>query len=300
MKLYSILIFAMLFAVPAAMPSCDTVKTAANNTVQNVTQTYFPTSNKIEIASWNLQIFGDSKTENRAAMEVITRTIRQYDIVAIQEIRDDDQSSIPILMNRINSIQGPSYQYIIGPREGRSDSKEQYLFIYNNQTIIAGQARLFPDTKDFFEREPYSVKFNARGGNFDFVLSNIHVKPEAAFDEINDLDHPMEDAKSYFGENDVIVLGDLNMDCSYFKDGTQTEMNNQAYKFIVEDWEDTTARSSSCAYDRFIIYKDATGSDYTGRYGIYDFTAGLSEELAKDVSDHKPIWAEFYTNKDGD
>ena len=94
------------------------------------------------------------------------------------------------------------------------------------------------------------------------------------------------------GEPDVIILGDLNADCSYRKASDTVALRVQEYTWVVEDDSDTTVSGTDCAYDRFIC-KKSTAEDYTGNWGIY-------KEVLDDISDHYLIWAEFYTMKDTD
>jgi hypothetical protein len=71
---------------------------------------------------------------------------------------------------------------------------------------------------------------------------------------------------------------------------------------VIDDDADTTIRNSTdCAYDR-IIFTKATKEDYTGKYEVYQFDKeqGMTKQTALKVSDHYPVWAEFYTDKDTD
>lgn len=301
MRLYSILIFALLLALPASLPSCQSPITIKQPSPQvNATNTTprIVVPDMIKVCSWNLQIYGDSKSEKPEVMAIIAKVIQNCDVIALQEIRDADDSSIPALMESVNSLPGRTYKYVMSDPLGRTSSKEQYLILYKNNTITLEGTRQFPDPKDLFEREPFSAKF--RVGNFDFVLIDVHVKPDDAVSEIDDLDRVMEDASAYFNEKDIIVGGDLNADCSYFPDGTNTVMREQQYQWVVEDWEDTTTRGSTCAYDRFIIDKTYTAEDYTGEYAIFNFKNEykLSDEQADQISDHFPIWMTLHSSKD--
>ena len=42
----------------------------------------------INIASFNIQIFGQSKASNQEVLDILVQIIRNFDVVAIQEIRD--------------------------------------------------------------------------------------------------------------------------------------------------------------------------------------------------------------------
>ena len=69
---------------------------------------------------------------------------------------------------------------------------------------------------DFFERKPHIAHFQAVDSHFDFVLVNNHIKPDSAEKEIPLLIKVAEDAEVRLDEPDIIILGDLNADGSYF------------------------------------------------------------------------------------
>ena len=46
-----------------------------------------PAKDTLKIASFNIQVFGVTKADNKFVMDVLARTIAEFDIVAIQEIR---------------------------------------------------------------------------------------------------------------------------------------------------------------------------------------------------------------------
>jgi hypothetical protein len=77
----------------------------------------------------------------------------------------------------------------------------------------------------------------------------------------------------------------------------------EEYEIIITNDFDTTVAESDNTYDRLIITKSAR-EDFTGKRGVlrfdeeYDFS--LYSIKPRDVSDHYPIWAEFYTEKDTD
>ena len=47
------------------------------------------------IGAFNIQVFGKSKAGKPEVMDVLAKIIRTYDVVAIQEIRDKDQTALP-------------------------------------------------------------------------------------------------------------------------------------------------------------------------------------------------------------
>ena len=60
-------------------------------------------------------------------MEILAETIAQYDLIAIQEIRDKTGTAVKSLEVAVDGL-GTDYEFIIGPRLGRTSSKEQYAF----------------------------------------------------------------------------------------------------------------------------------------------------------------------------
>ena len=262
------------------------------------------TCNTIKIASFNIQIFGVSKASKPDVMDILARTISKFDLVAIQEIRDKTGTAINDLEAAVDSL-GTDYDYIIGPRLGRSTSKEQYAYIYNTATITAGSSYTYDDTaQDIFSRDPYIAEFKAAAGTFDFVLISIHTAPDDATQEINALDDVVKDAQEHFkDEKDFIVLGDFNADCSYFdEDDLSCPLRAECYKWIITNEMDTNLAKSSCTYDRIVITKAATAEDYADECGVYRFDQihDLKFKAAKKVSDHYPVYAVFYVDHDTD
>lgn len=257
----------------------------------------------IKVAAFNLQVFGTTKADKPEVMEVFSRIIRNYDVIAVEEIRDSSQTALPKLKDTVNYIGSPQYDYVVSERLGRTTSKEQYAYLYNTQTIQQiGSPYTYPDSNDLFQREPYVSEFKAKNGNFDFVLITIHTDPDTATQEINDLPAVVEDAKKRFqGEGDYIIMGDLNADCTYFNESGQSPLKSSDYYWVINNSVDTTTKSTDCTYDRIIITSPAR-TDFTGDSGVFRFDTAynLTYNATIAVSDHYPVYAEFWSNRDTD
>jgi endonuclease/exonuclease/phosphatase family metal-dependent hydrolase len=167
---------------------------------------------------------------------------------------------------------------------------------------VMGSPYVYPDSNDIFEREPYVAKFKPKNGNFDFVLITIHADPDTANQEISDLTTVVGDSKSkYQGEGDFIIMGDLNADCSYFNENSQTQLRSSDYYWVINNTIDSTTKSTDCTYDRIIITSPAI-TDYTRNSGVFRFdeTYNLNYDSTIEVSDHYPVYAEFWSNRDTD
>jgi deoxyribonuclease-1-like protein len=269
------------------------------------------------LASFNIQVFGQTKASKPEVMEILADIIRRYNIVAIQEIRDAAGTAILTLRDKVNE-DGAVYEVVVGPRVGRTSSKEQYAFIYDSTVLrlLPGEYTYDDDgdgndsndvddsghSGDLFEREPFVCFFRVKGVDFDFGLVNIHTKPDDATAEIGYLDDVMVDAEAHLGDPDIICLGDFNADGSYYnEDMYQLTFPSDEYIWLIGTSLDTTVASSDNTYDRIVVTMEAE-ADFAGDVGIlrfdtiYDFSSPTLDP--DDVSDHFPVWARFNTESD--
>ncbi|GHV72193.1 deoxyribonuclease [Spirochaetia bacterium] len=252
----------------------------------------------ITIASFNIQIFGVSKMSKPAVVSILTDIVGRYDLVAVQEVRS--LSGEPV--ERFMALLPPRYSYVLGNREGRSSSKEQFWIIYDTEKLTLLDSVTWPDTDDIYERNPLGVYFKT-GGEFDFILIDNHVKPSDTVQEINALPAVAAYFITLWNDDDVLIVGDLNADGAYYDENLLIEVFPETgYTIIITNDYDTTVAESSNTYDRFIITKSA-GEYYTGNFGVLRYDELFDfEELGlqpKNVSDHFPIWAEFSTGRAG-
>jgi len=254
----------------------------------------------IRIASFNIQVFGTSKAKKPLVMDVLAGIVRNFDIVAIQEIRCKDQDLIPSFIDLINST-GRRYDYVIGPRLGRTSSKEQYAFLYDMETIEVDRSQLYTvaDPDDLLHREPRVGWFRVRGvapdQAFTFSLVNIHTDPDETDQELDTLDDVFrvvrDDGRQ---EDDVIILGDLNVDDRHL--GELGQISGMTWVISATP----TNTRGTAQYDNIVFQSQAT-REFTGRGGVFDFLRqyNLSVEEALEVSDHLPVWAEFSSYEGG-
>ena len=257
------------------------------------------TSQTILIASFNIQTFGKKKLEDQRVIERIVAVIRQFDIVAIQEVRAEDQTTIPRLVQLINS-QGARYDYLLGPRLGRSVSKEQYAYIYDTASVVSSPDAIYTieDNADLLHREPLVARFVTRVPPnvrpFSFSLVNMHTDPDEVKMELPVMHTVLKGIREFeylsAREDDVILMGDLNASPKQF--GTLGQI--PGIYWTVDNEPTNTIRKST--WDNIIFDRGLT-NEYTGRSGVLDLTDmfGIKTEEALRISDHLPIWAEFST-----
>lgn len=254
----------------------------------------------VRIASFNIQVFGESKLANPNVMNVLVQIVRQFDVVAIQEVRARSQDIVAQFVHQINSS-GAHYDYVIGPRLGRTSSKEQYAFIFDAASIEVDRQSVYTvdDPDDLLHREPLVAGFRVRGPPpneaFTFTLVDIHTDPDETVKELNVLDDVVRAVRNDGrGEDDIILLGDLNVD-----DRHLGELGQMPYLVHVLAGIPSNTRGSHL-YDNVLFDGRAT-VEFTGRAGVLDFAKqfGLTLDQALEVSDHCPVWAEFTIREGG-
>jgi endonuclease/exonuclease/phosphatase family metal-dependent hydrolase len=254
-----------------------------------------------KIAAFNIQVFGEAKSQKGDVMTVLAKIVREFDVVLIQEIRDASGQTIPNFVERINQIEGPNYSFIISERLGRSTSKEAYAYVYNTEMValIQGSDYVYSDVNDVFEREPYIASFKI--GNFDFVLVGIHTKPDDAYNEIGNLTlvvSSIQTAKP--NEKDIIVMGDFNADGAYFdEDDASNLFKASEYKWLMRNDMDTMVKTNY-TYDRIVVLDATFNHEYnanTAQVFYFDQVYGLNNQtFVSEVSDHYPVFAQYKTN----
>lgn len=249
----------------------------------------------IRIASFNIQVFGEAKASKPYVMATLAAIIQNFHIVAIQEIRTKDDYFIDNFLRTYVNTNGHVYDKVVGPRMGRTNSKEQYAFLYDTAAIEVNRNSVYTvnDPDSLLQRAPLVAMFRVRGPPpdqaFTFVLIDMHTEPDQAVAECNTLAQVYQAVrKASGGEDDIILLGDLNTDDRHLGGLSQID----GVRPIVRSTFTNTRQNAQ--YDNIIVHAPST-TEFTGRWGVYNFQKlhNLSLDQALQVSDHFPIWAEF-------
>lgn len=248
----------------------------------------------ITIASYNIQVFGTSKLSDRVVTERLAAVIRQFDVVAIQEVRSTDQTVMDRFLQVVNS-DGSQYGYLLGPRLGRTSSKEQYAYVYNTRKIMCRKETAYTvdDPSGLLHRPPLVAHFQVLAPNnlppFTFTLINIHTDPDEIRTELNVLGDVYRNVRQFeFPEDDVILLGDLNCGPKDFRGLGQIP---GIYPLIQNVFTNTR---QSKLYDNIVV-DQYSSQEFTGRSAVWDLREyfKITVDEALKMSDHYPVWAEF-------
>ncbi|XP_078609974.1 deoxyribonuclease-1-like [Branchiostoma floridae x Branchiostoma japonicum] len=258
----------------------------------------------LKIGAFNIQIFGTNKMENGDVADMLVKICMRYDILLIQEIRDNEGTAILDLLDRVNRAGPADYAMVISDRLGRTNSREQYAFFYRTDVGLTMTNSYHYDDgdesmgNDTFQREPFIVRFSSnRTVVDDFVLVAIHTDPQEAVSELQELDSVRENIVSKWRITNIMILGDFNADCDFVRpihwDTIPLWTRYRTYDWLIGDDVDTTTTSTDCAYDRIVVSGPTLrGGIVLNSAGVYDFPNDLNllcacEALA--VSDHYPV-----------
>jgi endonuclease/exonuclease/phosphatase family metal-dependent hydrolase len=249
----------------------------------------------IRIASFNIQVFGDSKAAQPHIMATLAAIIRNFHVVAIQEIRTQDDYFLDNFLRIYVNQDGRYYDKVIGPRLGRSNSKEQYAFVYDTAAIELNRNSIYSvnDPDDLLHREPLVAMFRVRGPPpqqaFTFVLVDVHTDPDETDTELDALGQVYQAVRrATGGEDDIILLGDLNVDDQHLGQLGRLEGVRPVVRGV------PTNTRQNALYDNLVLHQPST-TEFTGRWGVFNYREvyRLTPEQALQVSDHMPVWAEF-------
>lgn len=282
--------------IPNGVSSTSSVTPGtASGTLQLTTSVPARTQSTILVGSFNMERLGPSKLNEPWILEKFASIIRQFDVIALQEITSKDQRTLPYLVEQLNAT-GGTYSYTISPRIGREATGyfEQYAYVYDTTRIVssADSSYVVADPADVLHREPYVGHFQTitnSGQPYRFVLINIHTDPDEISHELNVLADVYKNVRQFeYPEDDVILLGDINAS------PTQLLGLGQIPDLMPVITQMPTNTRKNKALDNFLIDRVGT-REYTGRSGTLDMERAFQIKMqdAERISDHMPIWAEF-------
>ncbi|CAF2777001.1 unnamed protein product [Rotaria sp. Silwood2] len=286
----------------------------------------------VRIGSFNLHQYGSAKAASATLTGHIVDIINDFDLAVIQEITDVTIQAPYVLFEALNKkSKSKPYSMTLSPRVGRSTSKEQYIFFNRESTsgVKLINYYLYDDVGNRFERPPFIGTFQVTkkgtSGIKYFTIMNLHSKPTAAYQELLDMRYVIEDFilknAQYFSETStslatasaqnvinatsthkpslrtnhpILIIGDLNADCSYVSMTRQQSLRSINYADFV--WminnEVKTNTRQTCTYDRILINGDkfvraiVQGSNTTVNI---QQRFGMTLDQALDISDHFPV-----------
>jgi endonuclease/exonuclease/phosphatase family metal-dependent hydrolase len=163
---------------------------------------------QLNIVSWNIQNFGRSKSSSDSVMKYICEKVKDYDIIAIQEVSTSEFGSQAVAkLDELLDRTGTSWDYVVSDPTTGSGS-ERYAYLYKKDRVKLKEKPCLEKTlEDKINREPFKAVFVFNSINY--YLFNLHLVPtdknpalEAA--HLASLGETYKDKK-------IILMGDLNL-----------------------------------------------------------------------------------------
>lgn len=246
----------------------------------------------LSVGSFNIANLGPSKISDPGRMELLARIAREFDVLVVLEVSDVGERAADSLLAWVNRVGEPVYAMYESPRVGRGGEAEQYAVLYRTDRVdsldggvVAGPGR--------WAREPLFARLWV--GRSDFSMIGMHTKPARTPQELAALAVLADTVVAQYGDSDVVLLGDLNADCQYFRPVHREghPLLDRRFVWLIGDDDDTNVALSSCAYDRIIVTEglvDEVVRD-SARVVRFDSLLGLPLDEAKRLSDHYPVRA---------
>ena len=292
-----------------------------------------PKRKTLKIAAWNIREFGhkyENVKRSKDDLKVIADILSKYDFIVITEfmsaqVKFSEDGKFEKLKDESDFIRtfkylSGKYKYYISEIAGPGyRGNEHYAFLYREELVelVPEKRGFYPDPptanrkNGTFSRDPYWATF--RAGNFDFTVivththwgdgksdpAREHEKLEAVFQHVQD-----ENGED---ENDVILLGDFNLNPDNPKmflnlDPNDGKPNDDFRKRVdppitplFHGYEVKSHIFDTSLYDN-IFFQIMHVKEYTGKSGVFYFDEVIfkgHDGKAGDISDHRPVWAEF-------
>jgi endonuclease/exonuclease/phosphatase family metal-dependent hydrolase len=283
------------------------------------------------IGTWNVRAFGgltekwetgegDTPKRNLADVRAIADIVGRFDVVAVQEAREDLKA-----LRHMLKVLGPEWGLILTdvnpPPEGNG---ERLAFLFDTRRVkpsgLAAELVVPPEELEKghigqgaldrqFVRTPYAVSFQAGGQTF--ILVTLHViYGKDADDRTSELKGIADWLAGWAARvaddyhQNLIVLGDFNIDRegdpNYEAFTSRGLRPPDALRSLSRTVTDRPGKEHY--YDQIAWFTEDGEAkltlDYTGNAGRFQWTNHLLEDLPPGekswhISDHYPLWAEF-------
>lgn len=253
-----------------------------------------PKRKTLRLATFNLGPLDRTKLGSPLIAARLATLIRDFDVVAVQDLRGSNQGVVRDLVGHVNAA-GGNYNFAVGPEVGTQpiDSYSAILFDAGRVEIDRSTVQSVEDPAGRLRHRPLIALFRARGPAtdeaFTFLLVNVQVDPARADMELDLLDDVYRAAQaSQPAEDDVILLGDLQTDGT--RSGQLGGLPHLAW--AVSNTVSTTRGSR--LLDNILCDRRAT-TELTGRSGVVDLVRRLNLSLdeAMTIAEHMPVWVEI-------
>jgi endonuclease/exonuclease/phosphatase family metal-dependent hydrolase len=267
---------------PASAPAPAASATAPSGAAAN--------GPSVRLVTWNLYNLG--RTKNDTEIAFMAEQLRDFDIVAIQEIVTSPPGAQAVArLDAALDRMGFQWDYRLSdPTTG--DGTERYAFLWKPSRVrLVGQAWLEPSLAAPIDREPYLARFEQRSSGQRVLVANLHAVPTSKDPEREIA--LLDTLHDQYPDDHVIILGDFNLDED---DAAWDELRALGYAQVLDDQPTSLRRkrrdepNGHLANEYDNIFYEAAVLQAT-RAGIVDFTTSFETlREARRISDHLPVF----------
>lgn len=249
----------------------------------------------LKILTWNIQDLGKSK--NHLEILTISQIIKNYDIIAIQEVVAKDPrgaQAISKIVNELNRL-GSKWDYSISnPTKSPSVYiSERYAYIWKTSKLkLLKKAELDEKLENIIEREPYLAKFQIKKSKSEIYFINIHARVYNRKPEI-EIAYFKKYPKRLKTDN-IIILGDFNLN---EKHNVWNPLYKMGFKSSIKNTSTTLKRKcKNGSYKNYSIDNIYFNSNKIEaiKTGVIDFVGECKNlQKARLISDHLPVYLEL-------
>jgi endonuclease/exonuclease/phosphatase family metal-dependent hydrolase len=248
---------------------------------------------QVKIISWNIENLGKSKSN--LEITFIANTIKDYDIVAIQEVvaGEGGAQAVATLADELNR-KGSKWDYVVSdPTSSSAYKTERYAFLWKTSKVkTVGTAWLEKQYHLEIDREPYYATFEYN--KKQFTIANFHAITKSRQPETEIKYFKLLPAQ--YPNLNLIFVGDFNCPQSHTvfnplkKMGYNSALKNQKTSLKKE------CKNNNCLASEFdnIWYNQKVTKIDSGVLHFYENFNTLKE--ARVISDHIPVWFTFSLN----
>ena len=278
-------------------------------------------NNRLLIATWNIANLGEQQRRQKD-YQLLAEIISWFDIVAIQETKDD-LSGLRAILAELPA----SWRTLFSDHSGND---ERMAFLYDGDKVTqlekVGEIAVAPkdvskitlpgiaQTFKGFDRNPYVAAFSA--GGFRFLLVNVHLffgsdakadvdrRALEAYATARWADLRTKDKDAY--TTDIIALGDFNLPKVEPGDPIYSALRRRGLERPPHSTQIAGSIASDAEYDQIMFFPGETDAEFTDAIGVFDFDGAIFRGIWDTktpvqfrsyvryyVSDHRPLWAEF-------
>ena len=248
----------------------------------------------LKIASWALDGFGPTKLSNALARQNLAKVIRNFDLIALQQIASIERDLVPRLVDAINHGES-RYDYVISEPTGPKDRPEQLAFIFDTSRVRVDRRQTYTiqDPTDRLTYDPLVAWFRAAEPDakraWTFSLVNIRFDLANAPAEVELLSQLIDSVRNDGrGEDDVVLAGLFQADDAYLIPSIGRDSIDAAVRGRATDVFGKYQTSN-------ILVDGQWTTEAIRRGGVFDYPRllDLNTVEAEAVSGQLPVYAEF-------